>query len=123
MLFMLLFWAVLTILLILFLINRKLKDKRIDSFMGFLVIIQFILFILAISMKDPFFEWLGIPTAWELAGEGIISGFAIWKYYLDPMKSRITKLEIHTGKLETKVTDIDDNVKWIRNNCTISFKK
>jgi len=123
MLFMAVFWIVLIILLVLFLLNKKLKDKKIDSLIGFLVIIQFILFILAITSKDPFFEWLGIPTAWELLGEGIISGFAIWRYYLNPMKKRITRLEIHTGKLETKINGIDENVRWIRDNCKISFKK
>ncbi len=110
------FWFTFIILAILFLINMNLKNRRLDSLVGFLVIVQFVLFILALSSKDLFFEWIGIPTAWELTGEGILSAFALWKYYLDPMKRRINRLEVHAGKLETKMDGISENVIWIRDN-------
>lgn len=109
------FWIVISLILILYLVNLKVKYKNIENLIGFLVLFQLMLFIIAIATNDPFFEQFGVPTPWELIGEGLVACFTIWRYYLTPMKNRIGELEIKNGKFESEISNIKEDLKWIKN--------
>ena len=123
MLFMILFWIVLFLILIIYIINFSFRSKKLDKFIGFLIVIQFLVFIVTLVTKDPIFEAIGLPKEYEWIGGLLASGFLLWAYYLGPLKERIIKTERRVEGIDTKINEIKDDVLWIKNNCNISFKK
>jgi len=105
---MVIFWVFFAIFLLLVIVNFWLKSRLISRITDFLVFIQFIFLIIAISIKDPLFEAIGVPIGYEWVVGILVSGFGLWFYYLNPLKERV----IETEK-EIKV--VKNDVSHIRN--------
>ena len=105
MIFMILFWCILIIAGILFAVDRAQKKARFEDFVSFLVVLQLILFFLAIATNDPILplSW-GVDPWWELTIEGTLAGFALWKAYLNPMKKKVYALDREVGEIKATMT-------------------
>lgn len=125
--FMMIYWIILLIIIIINLIsyfkNKKVVSETVKDLSVVFIIIAFSFLIIALVTKDPIFEVIGLPTEYEWVGGLFTSAFTAWLTYFRPLKNRVTKLEINTGKIGEKVDGIDKNVEWIKNSCSIKFKK
>lgn len=101
MIFMILFWITLTVAGILFMIDKRQKKERFEDTVSFLVVLQLILFFLAIATDDPVLpaSW-DVDPWWELTIEGVLAGFALWKAYLNPMKKKVYDLDREVGEIK-----------------------
>jgi len=120
---MIIFWALLFFILVLYIINLNVKNKKLDGFLGFLILIQFLLFILTIATKDPLFEAIGLPKEYEWIGGLLASGFLLWAYYLGPLKERIIQTEKKVENIDGKLSEIKNDISFIKDNCRITIKK
>ncbi len=103
--------------ILLWLLSKKFsgEQRRVtESLTGLFILFGFVMWLLAIFTNDPITDFISKDAQLIIAGLSV-TGLS-WKYYFDPMKTRINQLEVHAGKLETKVEDIDENVKWIKEN-------
>ncbi len=103
MIFMILFWCVLATIMLLFTLDKMLKKEQFSDIISFLVVLQLILFFLATD--DPILplSW-GVDPWWELAVEGTLAGFALWKAYLNPMKKKVYDLDREVGEIKATMT-------------------
>ena len=93
--------------------RRKSKFiKNIDSFITLLVLFQLVTLFIAVGIKDPLLEQ--IPAEIQLIGAALSGIFAFWKYYLDPLKQRIVRLEIGQGEMKTDIGNIKSDIHLIK---------
>jgi hypothetical protein len=123
MLFMIAFWICLVLAIIILIINRSLKNNHFESLATFFIFIQFIFALVAIGTKDPIFQTIGLPAGYEWIAGLTLSGTFLWMFYLNPLKNRVIDVEKDTSSIKTSIIHIGDDVKWIKENCAISFKK
>lgn len=103
--------------ILLWLLSKKFSGEQrrlTESLTGLFILFGFVMWLLAIFTNDPITDFISKDAQLIIAGLSV-TGLS-WKYYFDPMKTRINQLEVHAGKLETKVEGIDENVKWIKEN-------
>jgi hypothetical protein len=123
MMFMIAFWVCIIIAFFLWLLNLKIKDKKLEGIVGFFIFIQFLFMIVAIGTKDPIFQAVGLPQGYEWIAGLSLSGFSLWLFYLSPLKNRVIEVEKDTSSIKTSVLHIEKDIDWIKENCKIAFKK
>ncbi len=105
---MIIFWIITLVVVVL------VVRKEHNEFLGFLVILQLMFFILAIATKDPILpsSW-NIDPYWEMTVEGIVASFTIWRTYLNPLKKKVYGMDREIGEIKTSMSNVEHNVDRI----------
>lgn len=92
------------------------KKYRKNDFVGLLVMLQLMFFVLAIATKDPILPttW-GIDPWWELTIEGITASFTVWKTYLNPLKNKVYSMDREIGGIKSDIITIKEDTSIIKN--------
>lgn len=104
--------SVIIVALIRFFIKKPEIKKLTESLATFLIVAQLIMLIIAVGIKDPLFE--NFSPEIQLIIAGVSGAFAIWKAYLDPMKKRISNLEVGQAEIKTDTSNIKMDVHLIK---------
>lgn len=118
MFFMISWWIVLGIMLVLFLVSfssslDRRTRRKLNSIVGFLAIFQVLLLMVALAIKDPIFELIGLPKEYEWLGGLFLSGFLLWQFYLSPLKERVIDTEKDVREIKTDVKNIQKGIDKI----------
>lgn len=114
---MIIFWIIIIIIGILILVDKFiLKGKSMFSeIINFLVVLQIVFFILAITTNDPLLPpSFGVDPWWELTIEGIIVSFTVWKTYLNPLKRKVYSMDREIGEVKSTVSSIKSDISLIK---------
>lgn len=116
MIYLAVFWILTVALIILFLLRyiAQIRNSHLDGLITILGITAFAFLIMGILTKDPLFSTLGIPKEYEWLAGLIISGFTLWKSYLNPLKDRVIKTEIKVSSIDTSIHSIKNDVETIK---------
>lgn len=120
--YLLLSWISLIFAVVFIGLKRLAKDSKsktiLDSFTGFFIVFMVFLFMVAIAMKDPITDLISEP--YQLLLSALAGSFAVWKYYLNPLKSRVTDVEKNVVSLSSKV---DEGFSGIKSDLTLIKNK
>ena len=113
-------WIVYSIYGVIFLISLFVKNKKLHKFLEnyslLILIIGATLLIMALITKDPLnVAGITIPTEIQWLGSMLITGFGAWKFYLNPLKSKVYSMDREIGEVKTSVHKVESNVSMILN--------
>ena len=113
-------WVVYSIYGVLFIISLFVKNKKLHKFLEDyalpIIIIGATLLIMALITKDPFnIAGITIPTEIQWLGSMLVTGFGAWKFYLNPLKSKVYAMDREIGEVKTSVHKVESNVSMILN--------
>lgn len=111
-------WVVYSIYGVLFIISLFVKNKKLHKFLenyAFpIIIIGATLLIMALVTKDPIsFAGITIPTEIQWLGSMLVTGFGAWKFYLNPLKTKVYAMDREIGEVKTSVHKVESNVSII----------
>ena len=125
-LYLVLFWVAFILALIFYLVSKQTKRGAYESFSVFLTVLMMFFFVLALATKDPVEELLTtIPAFWQFALTSLGGAFAIWNFYLNPLKEKVIKVEKKVAVMEEGMksgfaavkndfASIKEDLRWIK---------
>ncbi len=115
---MMIFWLIYVLLFLYFIYTKWKKINLNQSVIISGVIIAFSFFIIGVITRDPIFSPLGVPKEYEWLAGLIVSGFAAWQFYFDPLKKKLIALENnfseYFGVSKTKFDHIEKGIDEIK---------
>ncbi len=123
------FWLIIVAFIVAYAASLIFKWKNATAYLedkGMLVfIISASVIIIAIITKDPLTVMgISIPTELQWLGSLIITGFGAWRFYLNPLKSKVYSMDREVGEVRADVANIKSDVRLIKENVISSkFKK
>lgn len=124
--YLILFWVSFILAGISFLLSKASKKQGYENFSVFLTVLMVFFFILALATKDPIEGLLTtIPAFWQFVLTALGGTFAIWRFYLNPLKERVIRLERKVAVLDEGIksgfalvkeefSHIKDDLRWIK---------
>ena len=102
--YLVLYFVSLALALILYYGGRNRKNRLYDSLSTLFLVLMLFFLLFALSTKDPIEELLTtVPAFWQFMMASLVGAFAIWRTYLNPLKERVIRLEVHVASLNSKV--------------------
>lgn len=115
MLYFTVYWFILIIFFLVFIVSRIKRFKNLRDVVDDVGILVFIflssLLVISIATKDPL-QFLGIeiPVELEWLVSLLISGFGVWKFYLNPLKKKVYDMDREVGEVKISVDKVEKNV-------------
>lgn len=105
-------------------LSKKEKNKLYSDVSTFFIVLMMFFFVLALATNDPIEQLLTtIPAFWQFVLTALGGSFAIYKVYLNPLKTKVYAIENELGNVKTDVTSIKESVNWIRGELVKLMKK
>jgi len=112
---MIAFWFCYLIVIILFMVRKKVRNKKakrkIDYTIGLFFVYAILFLIVAITTGDPIFEAIGLPAGYEWLGALTLTGFTAWSFYLNPLKNRVVKSERDISIVKNDIQHINKTLE------------
>lgn len=112
------YWVLFASSLAIYFISRRTKNKRLagqlSSITALFAILGVAFLIMSFLTEDPFFEPLGVPKEYEWLAGLLSSGFALWQFYLSPLKERVIRTEAKVGSIIMAISSIKEDVGLIK---------
>ncbi len=110
-LFITVFWVLYLVIILLSIIKYVFHKPIKQDYFMYIIIVAIPFLILAILVDDPIFQSVGLPKEYEWLATMIMGGFSLWKFYLDPLKTRVTALEKSMSEGFAKIYTVLDYIK------------
>lgn len=93
------------------------KNEWLGSLSGFFVILMLFFFAFALATHDPIEEFLTtIPAFWQFLLTALGGAFAIWRVYLNPLKTKVYTMDRELGEVKATVTRIAHDIERLEHN-------
>lgn len=115
MIYLKLFWISAGLFWIIFMLSKwlgwKIVRQKLEDYGGLFSIWLLCLAFIAIATKDPInIAGMPLPVDVQWFGTVALGGFSAWRFYLNPLKTKVYEMDRELGEVKTRVNRLESDM-------------